>query len=282
MIGDMQSWTPNIASIIEHARNIYPKQEVISRMVSGEVHRTNYDEVCIRSRKLASALEKDGYKKGDVLATLALNTFRHLEMYYGISGMGAITHTLNFRLHPEQAVYIINHAEDKVIFVETPFVPMMEALKDQLICVEKYIILCNQSEMPETSLKNAISYEKYIESGDQNYEWPKMDDDAACGLCYTSGTTGNPKGVLYAHTSNILHAQAALTGLTVSPDESILMVVPLFHVLAWGTPYFAPMFALKLVMPGLQMEGEPSFVLIEKEKVQLAFGVPTVGIGLEN
>ena len=280
MISDMQKWTPNVASIIEHAKNIYPEQEVVSRMVSGEIHKTNYKEVCIRSRKLASALEKDGYKKGDVLATLALNTYRHLEMYYGISGMGAITHTLNFRLHPEQAVYIINHAEDKIIFVETPFIPMMEALKDQLGCVEKYIILCDQSEMPETTLKNAISYEEYIESGDENYEWPAMDDDAACGLCYTSGTTGNPKGVLYAHKSNILHAQAALTGLTISPDESILMVVPLFHVLAWGTPYFAPMFGLKLVMPGMQMEGEPLYDLIEKEEVTLAFGVPTVWMGL--
>ena len=153
MISDMQKWTPNVASIIEHAKNIYPEQEVVSRMVSGEIHKTNYKEVCIRSRKLASALEKDGYKKGDVLATLALNTYRHLEMYYGISGMGAITHTLNFRLHPEQAVYIINHAEDKIIFVETPFIPMMEALKDQLECVEKYIILCDKSEMPETRLK---------------------------------------------------------------------------------------------------------------------------------
>ena len=280
MIGDMQNWTPNVASIIEHARNIYPKQEVISRMVSGEVHRTNYDEVCIRSRKLASALEKDGYKKGDVLATLALNTYRHLEMYYGISGMGAICHTLNFRLHPEQAVYIINHAEDKIIFVEAPFVPMMEALKDQLSCVEKYIILCDQSEMPETGLKNAISYEEYIESGDEDYQWPAMEDDAACGLCYTSGTTGNPKGVLYSHKSNILHSQAALTGLTISPDEAILMVVPLFHVLAWGIPYFAPMFGLKIVMPGMQMEGEPLYDLIEREDVTLAFGVPTIWMGL--
>ena len=280
MIGDMQKWTPNVAGIIEHAREIHPKTEVISRLVSGQIHRTNYEEVCIRSRKLGSALEKDGVKKGDVVATLALNTYRHLEMYYGISGMGAITHTLNFRLHPEQAVYIINHAEDKIIFVETPFIPMMEALKDQLECVEKYIILCDQSEMPETTLKNAISYEEYIESGDENYQWPAMDDDAACGLCYTSGTTGNPKGVLYAHKSNILHAQAALTGLTISPDESILMVVPLFHVLAWGTPYFAPMFGLKLVMPGMQMEGEPLFDLIDREDVSLAFGVPTIWMGL--
>ncbi len=282
MIGDMQKWTPNVGSIIEHAKNIYPTQEVISRMVSGEVHRTNYEEVCIRSRKLASALEKDGYKNGDIIATLALNTYRHLEMYYGISGMGAVIHTLNFRLHPDQAVYIINHAEDTVIFVETPFIPMLEGLEEQLKCVEKYIILCDESEMPNTVLKNAISYEEYIKDGDENYQWPALEDDAACGLCYTSGTTGDPKGVLYAHKSNILHAQAALTGLTISPDEVILMVVPLFHVQAWGIPFYGPMFGLKLVMPGMQMEGESLYDLIEKEEVSLAFGVPTIWMGLLN
>ncbi|MBL6902986.1 MAG: long-chain fatty acid--CoA ligase [SAR86 cluster bacterium] len=280
MIGDMQRWTPNVASIIEHAKEFHPKKEVISRMVSGDVHRTNYEEVCIRSRKLASALEKDGYKKGDVIATLALNTYRHLEMYYGISGMGAICHTLNFRLHPEQAVYIINHADDKIIFCEVPFIPIMEGLKDQLPCVEKYIILCDEADMPETGLKNAVSYEKYINNGDEDYVWPAMEDDAACGLCYTSGTTGNPKGVLYSHKSNILHAQASLVGMPIGPDESILMVVPLFHVLAWGIPYYGPMNGSKLVMPGMQMEGEPLFDLIDKEKVTLAFGVPTIWMGL--
>ena len=280
MSGDMQRWTPNVASIIEHANEFHPTKEVISRMVSGQVHRTNYAEVCVRSRKLASALEKDGYKKGDVIATLALNTYRHLEMYYGISGMGAICHTLNFRLHPEQAVYIINHADDKIIFCEAPFIPIMEGLKDQLTCVEKYIILCDESEMPETGLKNAISYEEYISSGDEDYEWPVLDDDAACGLCYTSGTTGNPKGVLYSHKSNILHAQASLNAMPIGPDETILMVVPLFHVLAWGIPYYGPMNGSKLVMPGMQMEGEPLYDLIDKEEVTLAFGVPTIWMGL--
>ena len=280
MIGDMQTWTPNIAGLIEHAREIHPKTEIISRMVSGAVHRSNYEEVCIRSRKLASALEKDGIKNGDVVATLALNTYRHLEMYYGISGMGAVTHTLNFRLHPEQAVYIINHAEDKIIFVELPFVPILEALQENLKTVEKYVVLCDVDEMPETSLKNAVSYEEYIADGDENYNWPNLADDAACALCYTSGTTGNPKGVLYSHKSNILHAQASLTALTIQQDDSILMVVPLFHVLAWGIPYFGAMNGLKLVMPGMQMEGEPLYELIDQENVTLAFGVPTIWMGL--
>ena len=280
MIGDMQTWTPNVAGIIEHAREIHPKTEIISRLVSGEIHRSNYENVCIRARKLASALEKDGIQNGDVVATLALNTYRHLEMYYGISGMGAVTHTLNFRLHPEQAVYIINHAEDKMIFVELPFVPILEALQDNLKTVEKYVVLCEVDEMPKTSLKNAISYEEYIEDGDENYKWPNLADDAACALCYTSGTTGNPKGVLYSHKSNIIHAQASLTALTIQSDDSILMVVPLFHVLAWGIPYFGAMNGLKLVMPGMQMEGEPLYELIDQEDVTLAFGVPTIWMGL--
>ena len=280
MIGDMQKWTPNVAGIIEHAKEIHPQTEIISRLVSGEIHRSNYEKVCIRSRKLASALEKDGIKKGDVVATLALNTYRHLEMYYGISGMGAVTHTLNFRLHPEQAVYIINHAEDKIIFVELPFVPILEGLQDKLNNIQKYIVLCEEHEMPETSLNNAISYEEYIKDGDEEYKWPILDDDAACALCYTSGTTGNPKGVLYSHKSNVLHAQAALTAMTIQPDDSILMVVPLFHVLAWGIPYFGPMNGLKLVMPGMQMEGEPLYELIDQEDVSLAFGVPTIWMGL--
>ena len=280
MIGDMQTWTPNVAGIIEHAREIHPKTEIISRLVSGEIHRSNYENVCIRARKLASALEKDGIQNGDVVATLALNTYRHLEMYYGISGMGAVTHTLNFRLHPEQAVYIINHAEDKMIFVELPFVPILEALQDNLKTVEKYVVLCEVEEMPKTSLKNVISYEEYIDDGDENYKWPNLADDAACALCYTSGTTGNPKGVLYSHKSNIIHAQASLTALTIQSDDSILMVVPLFHVLAWGIPYFGAMNGLKLVMPGMQMEGEPLYELIDQEDVTLAFGVPTIWMGL--
>jgi fatty-acyl-CoA synthase len=196
--------------------------------------------------------------------------------------MGAINHTLNFRLHPDQAVYIINHAEDKIIFCELPFVPLLESLQDKLNTVEKFIILCDENELPESSLKNTISYEEFLKEGDENYVWPQLQDDAACGLCYTSGTTGDPKGVLYSHKSTVLHSMTAAmpVALDINRKDSVLMVVPMFHVMAWGLPYFAPMNGIKIVMPGMQMDGPSLYNQIENENISMAFGVPTIWMQL--
>ena len=207
-----------------------------------------------------------------------------MELYYGISGMGAVMHTINFRLHPEQVVYIINHAENRIIFTETVFAPLLEAVQDKCPTVEQYVLLCSKEEMPESNLKNAVSYEEFIEKGDENYEWPLLDEDAPCGLCYTSGTTGNPKGVLYSHKSTLLHAWAgsSANGLGFTRSDSILMVVPMFHVMGWGLPYIGAMNGIKLVLPGMGMDGAALVELIQKEQVTLAFGVPTIWLGLLN
>ena len=281
---NMQDWSKNVASIIEYAGHIFPEVEVVTRELSGKITKSNYKNISIRSKKLASALEKHGIKQEQCVGSLALNTFRNMEMFYGISGMGAIMHTINFRLHPEQIVYIINHAENKLIFIEPVFAPLLEAIQDKLPTVEKYVVLCSKEEMQESKLKDAVSYEEFIEDGDEEFVWPDLKDDAPCGLCYTSGTTGNPKGVLYSHQSTLLHAWAgsSANGLGLKKEDSILMVVPMFHVNGWGLPYLAPMNGIKLVLPGMGMDGAALTELIQNENVTFAFGVPTIWLGLLN
>lgn len=283
MLGLMMESNLLISSIIKHADSTFGEREIVSVTVDNPLHRYSYADCFRRTRQLANALDKLGLKQGDRVATLAWNDYRHLEAYYAISGAGYVCHTVNPRLFPEQIVYIINHAEDKWIFVDPLVLPILENVAGQLDQVEGYIIMTDDENMPETNLKNAVSYESFIGSESVEYDWPDFDERSAAGLCYTSGTTGNPKGVLYSHRSSVLHGYAA-----VSPDvmnlgslDCVLPVVPLFHVNAWGVPYAALIAGSKLVFPGPKMgDGETLYNLIEQEAVTLSLGVPTVWLTL--
>ncbi|WP_025899274.1 3-(methylthio)propionyl-CoA ligase [Sneathiella glossodoripedis] len=271
-----------ISSQIEYAGQYHGDVEIVSRTIEGPIHRTNYREVNLRSKKLAQALAKLGVEFGDRVGTLAWNGYRHLEIYFGVSGMGSVCHTINPRLFPEQITYIANHAEDKLIFTDLTFVPLLEAIADQLTSVKAFVIMTDESHMPETKLPNALCYETLVEAEDGDYEWPVFDEMTASSLCYTSGTTGNPKGVLYAHRSTVLHSYCVCTndGLGVCNADSILPVVPMFHANAWGIPYAAAMSGAKMVMPGSEMDGKSIYELMEAEGVTLSAGVPTVWLML--
>ena len=272
-----------ISSILRHADKNFGEREIVSVTADNPLHRYTYADCCRRTRQLANAIDKLGLDHGDRIATLAWNDYRHLEAYYAIGGAGFVCHTVNPRLFPEQIVFIINHAEDKWLFVDLLILPLVEKIADQIPGVEGFVVMTDDANMPETSLKNAVSYESLIGSESDEYEWPEFDERTACALCYTSGTTGNPKGVLFSHRSQILHAYAA-----VSPDvmnlrshDCVLPVVPLFHVNAWGIPYAAMMVGTKLVFPGPKMgDGETLYQLLEQEGVSLSLGVPTVWLAL--
>ncbi|MFL1407166.1 long-chain-fatty-acid--CoA ligase [Marinobacter sp. M1N3S26] len=271
-----------ISQILEFAAGNYPDQEIVSRTTEGPIHRYTYPELAQRTRKLANALKKLGVTEEDRIGTIAWNTYRHLEIYYASSGMGAICHTMNPRLPAEQFIYIINHAKDKFIFVDLTFLPLMEKLHEHFPDVEGYIVMTDEEHMPQTDLPRVYCYETLIKDEPDQFEWPEFDENTASSLCYTSGTTGNPKGVLYSHRSNVLHALFALTvsGLPLDERSTILPVVPMFHVNAWGTPYFGLIAGTKLVFPGPGLDGENLANLIEDEKVTDAWGVPTVWLGL--
>jgi len=272
-----------ISSILRHADRNYGDREIVSVTADNPLHRYTYADCFRRARQLANALDKLGLSQGDRVATLAWNDYRHLEAYYGIGGAGYVCHTINPRLFPEQVVFIINHAEDKWIFTDPMFLPLLEKVSEQTPGVEGYIVMTDDAHMPETNLKNAISYESFIGDESSEYDWPEIDENAAVGLCYTSGTTGDPKGVLYSHRSSVLHAYAGVTPdvMNLSNRDCILPVVPLFHVNAWGVPYAGLMAGAKLVFPGPKMgDGEALYHLLETENVSLALGVPTVWLAL--
>ncbi|MBK9083409.1 MAG: long-chain-fatty-acid--CoA ligase [Rhizobiales bacterium] len=278
MLGLMQNWPLLIHKIIDHAASQHPDREVVSRSVEGPIHRIGYRDVRRRALRCASRLVKDGIKPGDRVATLAWNTWRHLESWYGITGMGAVYHTINPRLFPDQIAWIANHAGDRILMTDLTFVPLLEALADKLPTIERYVIFTDDAHMPPTKLKNAVSYESWIAEGDEDFRWAEVDENAAAGLCYTSGTTGNPKGVLYSHRSNVLHSMAMCSPdcLGLGARTTILPVVPLFHANSWSIAFSAPMSGAKLVMPGARLDGASVYELLESEQVTVTAGVPTV------
>ena len=282
MRGLMQEWPLLVHTFIDHAKIHHGEREIVTRRIEGDIHKTNYSEIFSRSKKFSKALKGLGVKKGDVIGTLAWNTYRHLESWYGITGLGAIYHTLNPRLFVEQLDYIINHAENRFIITDVSFVEILENIEDKIPNVEGFIFLCEKENLPETKLKNIYSFEELLEAEDDLFEWVKVEEDEACGLCYTSGTTGNPKGVLYSHRSNVLHTLAANSAdaMGIKSTDVVMPVVPMFHANAWGLSFSAPMSGCKVVMPGMNMDGESIYELLDTQKVTFTAAVPTVWLML--
>ncbi|MGL5733913.1 MAG: long-chain-fatty-acid--CoA ligase [Beijerinckiaceae bacterium] len=282
MLGLMQNWPLRLHRVIDHAAIQHGGQEVVSRSVEGPMHRTNYRDLRERALRVAQRLHRDGIREGDRVGTLAWNTWRHLEAWYGITGAGAVYHTVNPRLFPEQIAWIINHAADRMLMTDLTFVPLLEKMQAQLPTIEKYIVLTDAAHMPQTSLKNAVPYEAWLAEADGDFDWVPVDENAAAGMCYTSGTTGNPKGVVYSHRSNILTSMSVLTPdmLAISARDTVLPIVPLFHANSWSLAFSAPMVGAKLVMPGYKLDGASVYELLEAEKVTFSAAVPTVWLML--
>jgi fatty-acyl-CoA synthase len=282
MNGQMMQQPLLISSLIVHAERHHAEREVVSRRVEGDIHRTTYGEIATRSRRMAKALAALGVQMGDRVATLAWNGYRHLELYYAVSGSGAVLHTINPRLHPDQIVYIADHAEDQVLFFDLTFLPLIQAVAGRCKTIRHFVAMTDRAHMPAADvaakIPNLLCYEDLVEAQDDRYQWPSFDENTASSLCYTSGTTGNPKGVLYSHRSTLLHTFviALPDSLSCSASDSILPVVPMFHVNAWGLPYAACMVGAKLVFPGPGLDGKSLYELFEGEKVTVSAGVPTV------
>ncbi|HCZ15942.1 MAG TPA: long-chain fatty acid--CoA ligase [Candidatus Accumulibacter sp.] len=282
LTGLMQDRPLLISSLIEHAVSCHPQGEIVSRTSEGPIHRCTYGDIHRRAKQLAKALTALGIQPGERVGTLAWNGYRHLELYYGVSGMGAVLHTINPRLFPEQIAYIVNHAADRFLFVDLSFVPLVEKLVDTLPTVHGVVVMTDRAHMPDSAIPGLLCYEDLLGAHDSDYQWPQFDERTASSLCYTSGTTGNPKGVLYSHRSSVLHSWAAcaVDGLAVGAGETALLVVPMFHVNAWGMPYAGAMCGARLVLPGPALDGQSVYQLMHDERVTLALGVPTVWLML--
>jgi len=275
----MQSQPLLISSLIVHAERHHPTGEIVSRRVEGDIHRTNWAEIARRSRQVANAVDGLHLAFGDRVATLAWNGYRHLELYFGVSGTGRVLHTLNPRLHPEQLAWIVNHADDRAVLFDLSFLPLVQAVAKHCPGVKHWVALCDADKLPaDSGIPGLLSYEAWMGSCSDTYTWPDLDENTASSMCYTSGTTGNPKAALYSHRSTILHAYSGALpdSLNLSARDTVLPVVPMFHVNAWGIPYSAAATGCKLVFPGPAMDGKSIYELIESEKVTMAAGVPTV------
>jgi fatty-acyl-CoA synthase len=282
MLGLMQDWPLLCHRIIDYAALNHGERPVISRSLEGPIHTTNYAEIRARALRVAQRLERDGVKQGDRVATLAWNSWRHLESWYGILGIGAIYHTVNPRLFTDQIVWIMNHAEDRVLMTDACFLPLLEKIAEKLPAIERTIVFTDSAHMPATTLRNVVPYEEWLGEADGDFAWKSFDENTAAGMCYTSGTTGGPKGVLYSHRSNVLHAMAALRPdmIGLSPRDTVMPVVPLFHANGWALGFAAPMAGAAMVMPGQKLDGASIHELLNDFKVTCTAGVPTVWLAL--
>jgi 3-(methylthio)propionyl---CoA ligase len=285
MLGLMQDQPLMISSLLEFAARHHRDAEIVSRRVEGDLHRYTYADAAARARRVANALDRLGLAFSDRVGTLAWNGYRHFELYFGVSGSGRVVHTINPRLAPEQVAWIANHAEDQVLCFDMSFLPVIKAIWQQCTTVKHWVALCEADALPaDSGIEGLRSYEAWIGAESDRYAWPEFDEKSAAALCYTSGTTGHPKGVLYSHRSTLLHAYAGALpdALAMSARDSVLPVVPMFHVNAWGIPYSAAMTGAKLVFPGAALDGKSVYELIEAEHVTFAAGVPTVWLMLLN
>lgn len=282
MLGLMQDKPLLISSLIDHAEKYHPDGEIVVRTVEGPLHRTNYREVAGRAKQLANALQKLGIAQGERVGTLAWNTHRHLELYFGVSGSGAVLHTVNPRLFPEQIEYIVNHAEDQILFFDISFAPLVAKLAAGFKTVKTFVAMTDRAHMPDIDLPGLLCYEELIAAESTEYVWPEFDERSASSLCYTSGTTGNPKGVLYSHRSTVLHSLMECSPDTfgVCSSMCLLLAVPMFHANAWGMPYATAMVGAKVVMPGPNLDGKSLYELMRDEKVTFSQAVPTLWLML--